>query len=265
MISKFRLNAGRSMIGKWLLEATLATSLSCGAVGAPLSSIEASVQNPDRAEADVIRDLGRKPAEVLRFFGVEEGARIIEIGAGGGYYTELLSRVVGAGGFVYAYNPFLFLRFAPDAIKARFSEGKLKNVVLGFGSLSLLGLQDNAFDCAFLINIYHDIHFQEISGEAISEPAFATLQEIRRLLKPGGIVGVVDHRAKDGSKRADAAGIHRIAEDVLRRDFENAGFIFVGSANFLKNPSDERDKAWFSDPDLKDSTDRMVLRFRNPE
>jgi predicted methyltransferase len=265
MITEFRRKWNRTPIGRWLCGALLATSLSGGVAFAADSAIQASVNHPARVETDVVRDNGRKPAEVLRFFGVKEGARVIEIGAGGGYYTELLSRVVGDDGFVYAYNPFLFLQFITDEIKTRYSKGQLGNVVLGVGSLFRLDLRDDAFDAVYIINTYHDIAYQEATGEAISRPALATLQEVRRILKPGGTVGVVDHRAKNGAKRADAAEIHRIAENTLRQDFENAGFILVGSADFLINPSDDRSQAWFSDPKLKDATDRMVLRFKNSE
>lgn len=227
------------------------------------SAIRASVSHPDRPAADVARDPGRKPAEVMHFFGLREGARVIEIGAGGGYYTELLSRAVGDEGYVYAYNPFLFLQFIADELEQRFAQGRFKNVGLGIGSLLRLDLRDDAFDAAYIINVYHDIYYDEATGEAMSQAAVATLREVRRILRPGGIVGVVDHRAVANAGRADAAGVHRITEDVLIQDFKSAGFSLVGTSDVLSNPADDRTQPWFSDGRERDTTDRMVLRFQN--
>lgn len=264
MLMKLEIRHLQRRAAVWSFCMLLVASSGVGAGVAPGSEIQASVNHPDRAATDVTRDPGRKPADVMAFFGVARGARVIEIGAGGGYYTELLSRVVADDGLVYAYNPFLFLQFISDEIKVRYSTGRLPNVVMGIGSLSALELRDNSFNAAYLIDTYHDIAYQESTGEAISRPAQATLRELRRILQPGAIVGVIDHRARDNATRAESASIHRIVEAELRRDFQEAGFVLLGSADFLANPSDDRSQAWFSDPGLKDATDRMVLRFKNP-
>jgi predicted methyltransferase len=190
--------------------------------------------------------------------------RVIEIGSGGGYYSELLSRVVGDDGFVYAHNPYVFLKLAGDQLTGRYGNGTLRNVGLVFGSLPQLALPAGTLDGAYLIDIYHDISFDDETGEAMSDQAVETLREAYRLLKPGGLVGVIDHRARKGSTRADAATVHRIPEHMVRRDFQDAGFVFEANTELLRNAADDGSRAWFSDSALKDATDRMVLRFRKP-
>jgi predicted methyltransferase len=134
-----------------------------------------------------------------------------------------------------------------------------------FGGVKNLQLADSRLDAVFFINIYHDVFYSEASGEAISPVASSLLKEMHRILKPGGIVGVIDHLADPESTRSDAAELHRIAESTLVADFESAGFELVGSQNVLRNSEDDHTQAWFQDPDLKDRTDRAVLKFRKPD
>jgi hypothetical protein len=103
-----RIAAIRPRLVAGICAAVLATGASAGAE----SPVDSAVRHPDRSEADIARDKGRKPADVLAFFEVRQGMRVIEIGSGGGYYSELLSRVVGDDGFVYAHNPYVFLKLA---------------------------------------------------------------------------------------------------------------------------------------------------------
>ncbi|NJM34971.1 MAG: class I SAM-dependent methyltransferase [Rhodomicrobium sp.] len=243
----------------------LASSAGASATAADNPLIDASVAHEGRSETDKARDAGRRPGDVLRFFGVEEGDHVIEIGAGGGYYSELLSRSVGDGGYVFAFNPYFFLKFVSEEIAERYGDGELDNVVLSFGSLFKQQLSPAQFDAAYFVDIYHDIFYSEKTGDAISPQGSATLRETYRILKPGGVVGIVDHKAAAGSTRAAAAGLHRIPVTTLRSDFEAAGFVFVSASDMLANSEDPGTKPWFGDPALKDATDRMVLKFKKPE
>lgn len=228
-------------------------------------AVRAAVANGSRPVGDRARDEGRKPARALAFFGVTPRTRLFEYGAGGGYFTELFAHIAGPGGQVIAQNPFGFLRFAEDEIKQRLASNRLGNVVFAFGNAELMHLADNSIDAVFIIDTYHDVAYAASSGESPSAAATAALLEARRVLKPGGVFGVIDHRARIGATRAEAAGLHRIAEATLRRDFEAAGLIFDGSLEIYANPADDRSKAWFADPVLRDRTDRLIHRYRSPD
>jgi predicted methyltransferase len=228
-------------------------------------AIRQVVASEQRLPDDRARDAGRKPAEVLAFFGVKPGMTVIEFGAGGGYFSELLGRVVGPEGLVIAQNFYFFLRQSGEEYKRRFAPRRLDNIVMIFGDESRLRLPADSVDAAFFFDTYHDLAYEQPSGDRQPDFAVAALAEARRLLRPGGVLGIIDHRAEDGSSRSAAAALHRIAEPTLRRDLEAAGFRLVDTADFLANPGDARVKAWFDDPQLKDRTDRMVLRYRSPD
>ena len=82
--------------------------------------------------------------------------------------------------------------------------------------------------------------------------------------KPGGTMAVVDHVANPGGDtRAVVEALHRIDPATIRRDFEAAGFVFVGESDILRNPQDDHSKNVF-DPSIRGHTDRVVYRFRRP-
>lgn len=228
-------------------------------------AVRQAVASEARLPEDRARDAGRKPAEVLSFFGVAPGMTVMEFGAGGGYFCELMARIVGPEGLAIAQNFYFFLRQSGEEYKRRFAPKRLENVVMIFGDQSRLRLPDDSVDAAFFIDTYHDLAHEQPSGDRQPAFAVATLAEVRRLLRPGGVLGIVDHRAADAATRSQAAALHRIAEPTLRRDVEAAGFRLDGAADFLANPADPRTKAWFDDPELKDRTDRIVLRYRSPD
>src|SRR3989442_7838352 len=92
------------------------------------AAVRAAVDAPDRSADDRALDAGRQPARMLAFFGIRPGARVAELGAGGGYTTELLARVVGPQGHVYGQNsPFLLERFAEKPWSERLAKPVMKN------------------------------------------------------------------------------------------------------------------------------------------
>ena len=95
-----------------------------------LDSARVLVNAPDRTEADRALDTGRHPAELLAFFGVRPGMHVAELGAGGGYTTELLARAVGPTGAVYGHNaPLILQRFAQGPWNERLARPTMRGVV----------------------------------------------------------------------------------------------------------------------------------------
>lgn len=232
-------------------------------------AIAAALAHQDRPEADRARDAGRKPADVLAYFGIESGMRVMEVGASTGYYTEILSRVVGAEGHVLAQNSFGVMGFLKregwrDALIARYAGGRLGNVEMPFSNIPNLDTPDGSLDAVLIVLIYHHMHYKSESGEALPETTRAALAKIRDMLKPGGVLGIVEHRAPDGDTREASNKRHRADLETTKADAVSAGLEFAGASEILYNADDSREQAHFENPDLKGKTDRFVLKFRKP-
>ncbi|NQZ12740.1 MAG: class I SAM-dependent methyltransferase [Algicola sp.] len=221
-----------------------------------------AITHSDRSDIDRQRDERRKPAQVLEFLGVSPGMTVIEIMAGGGYYTELLSRVVGRLGKVYSHNNKLYYEFQSDKfVEQRLKNNRLPNVIRWDKELNDLQLPDDSIDAVFLMLVYHDFYWSEDNPEQI-------LADLYQALKPGGTVAIVDHSAKSGSGTSAANkmhGIHRIDEQLVKQSFEKAGFILNGESALLRNAADTRDKPFFDKSLIGKPTDRFVLRYRKQE
>jgi len=227
------------------------------------NAILAAVSNSARPAADRVRDEARQSADVLRFFRIAPGMTVLDLFSGGGYYTELLSYIVGAKGKVVAHNNTPYLTFARDQLAGRYAEGRLPNVERLLAENNELILPPARFDAILMTNVYHDIYFvDEAAGwPRIDGPEL--LAVLYQSLKPGGIVGVVDHAALPGAPPETGGTLHRIDPDLLKRDFAAAGFVLDGESDVLVNPSDDRTKSAF-DPSIRGRTDQFVLRFRKP-
>jgi predicted methyltransferase len=234
--------------------------------GAPVANpipapIAAAVAAPDRGEEDRALDAGRKPDEVLAFFGIAPGQRVAELGAGGGYTSELLARVVGANGRVFGQNPQFFLeRFAEKPWSERLKKPALANVVRADREFDdPFPPEATALDAVVFVLVYHDTVWFGTDRDRMNRAVF-------NALKPGGIYGVVDHSGRPGSGTSEARTLHRIDERVVREEVQRAGFVFDAEAAFLRNPSDVRD--WNTSPrtagERRGTSDRFVLRFKKP-
>jgi len=224
--------------------------------------IVAAVADATRPAADVLRDEGRRPAEVLAFFGVQPGMQVLDVFAGGGYYTEILSHLLGPDGRVTMFNNQAYVDFTQAELDARFADGRLPNVDRLTQEVADLALPEGAFDAALFILAYHDVYFvNEPSWPRIDAPAM--LAEVYASLRPGAIVGVVDHAAEDGAGTSVAQNLHRIERATLIADFEAAGFVLEAESDLLANPADDRSLP-MAQPGIRGHTDRFVLRFRKP-
>ncbi len=234
-----------------------------GAPTAPTipSFVRAAVDAPDRSVDDKGLDAGRKPEQMLAFFGIRPGMRVAELGAGGGYTSELLSRVVGPAGKVYGQNsPFFLEKFANVPWSARLSKPLLRNVVRADREFDdPLPPEASDLDAVLIVLIYHDTVWLDVDRQKMNRAVFTAL-------RPGGLYGIVDHSAAEGAGLTGVKTVHRIEEKTLRREVEQAGFQFESESSFLRNPSDARD--WNDSPreagDRRGTSDRFVIRFKKP-
>ena len=227
------------------------------------SVYQMAVDNAARSAADRERDAGRKPAEVLAFFRLEPGMTVLDMYSGGGYYTEIISHLVGPGGSVDAHNNQAYFGFAGDEIAQRYADGRLTNVSALNAENNELDLEANRYDAVTMVLTYHDFYLvdEENGWPAIDRTAL--LAEIYAGLKPGGIVGIVDHAAPAGAPSTTGGTTHRIDPAIVIADMQAAGFVQEGEGDLLRNAEDDLQKSVF-DPAIRGNTDRFVLRFRKP-
>jgi predicted methyltransferase len=234
------------------------------AVAAAPANVTAAVAAKGRPADMVALDESRRPAEVLRFLGLQKGARALDLFTGGGYYTELMARAVGPRGEVLAWEP---ANFYDDKAKADWTalRGRTPNARLLVSSAADLAIAPASVDFAMLHLNYHDTYWESTQyGFPRMDPA-AFLATVYGALKPGGVIGVIDHvAAPGGDPRTVADTLHRIDPAVIRSDFEKAGFVLDGESNLLRNPADDHSKLVF-DPAIRGKTDRVVYRFRKPK
>ena len=220
--------------------------------------VRAALSAPDRTAADRALDTGRHPAETLAFFGVQKDMRVADLGAGGGYTTELLARVVGPTGRVYGQNtPFILEHFAAKPWAERLARPVNANVVRADRDFDdPLPPEAHDLDAVVMILFYHDTVWMNVDRARMNAAIF-------RALRPGGVFGIVDHSARAGTGTADVKTLHRIDETVVVKEIEAAGFRLDAEASFLRNPDDARD--WNDSPreaaERRGTSDRFVLRF----
>ena len=215
----------------------------------------------DRSDADRALDEGRRPAEVLGFFGIEEGQRVADLFAGTGYSTELLARAVGPEGQVFAQNNrFVMERFARAPLSARLAAPHLAHVVSVERELDdPLPPEARDLDAVIFVLAYHDSVWMETDRAAMNRAVFAAL-------RAGGVYGIVDHEAEAGSGTRDAQTLHRIECATIIAEVEAAGFRLDARSDVLANPDDAHD--WSASPgaaaERRGTSDRCVLRFVKP-
>jgi predicted methyltransferase len=216
-----------------------------------------AVADKARPAADTERDANRKPAETLAFAGVKPGDAVVELAPGKGYYTRLLSAVVGAQGSVTTVSSIPKPDAPPPAVKAIAEDPHYANVHPTFQKLTELKLPSGA-DVVWTTQNYHDFH-------NIPDFDVATLNKtVFEALKPGGSYFVLDHAAAAGSGARDTNTLHRIDEETVKQEVKAAGFELAGESDMLRNKEDPRTGKVFEAP-IQGHTDQFVLKFRKPK
>jgi predicted methyltransferase len=216
----------------------------------------AIVAAPDRTDADRQTDARRDPVKLLIFTSAHPGMKVLDMGAGGGYSTELMARAVAPTGVVYGQNP-------PDLgerAKVRF-EARLKTTA-GNNIVSLARPFDDPvppdvrdLDLITFLFFYHDTTYMSVDRAEMNRKLYA-------VLKPGGMLVIADHSARVGDGTSVGKTLHRIEESALRGEVEAAGFKLVAEGDFWRHPEDTRD---FSiQPPSGRPVDEFVLKFQKP-
>jgi predicted methyltransferase len=224
-----------------------------------LTALSTPADEPKRSDEDLARDQNSKPFAVLDFMGVQPGWRVIDLFAGNGYYSEVLAQRVGAAGKVYLHNNQAFMGFA-NKLNARVKDNRLANVEVFVREVEDINLPSNSLDMALIVMAYHDAYFEQNGWTVTADRLFAV---IHRILKPGGVLAVIDHKATPGSGKTHAQNLHRIDPEFARQDIESRGFTLVDSSNLLENPSDDLSVSVF-DPAIRGRTSRFIYKFVKP-
>jgi len=228
------------------------------------AAVAAAIASPDRPATDREQDERRKATDVLEFIGVAPGMHVLDAFSAGGYYTELLSRVVGPGGEVIAYNNPPYARFAEKGIAARYAGDRLPNVRQVTSTIEALELAPASLDAAIFVMSYHDLYWRPADGSWPPTDPALLLAKLRVALKPGGVIVVQDHVAKPGVDTAAVVDkLHRIDPAVVKADFAKAGFALDGESDVLAHPDDAHTMLVF-DEAIRGKTDQFLFRFRKP-
>lgn len=241
-------------------------------------ALKAIVASPHRTPGNPERDRYRHPVETLSFFGIKPNMTVVEVGTGAGWYTEILAPLLAregkfvavtydpkgpieSGRTVYGRRTQMFLAKSPEMF------GKVELAIIAPPDKIPLGAPGSAD----MVIVMREMHNWQANGEID-----AYLAAIHDVLKDGGILGVEQHRAKDGSKPEETAEKGYLPQDWLIQKIESAGFKLQDKSEINANPKDTKDYpggVWTLPPNLTEGdkdkdrytaigeSDRMTLRF----
>ena len=250
-----------------MLAALAAGAVYAGHGSSPVSSppldILRAIGDAARPETDTKRDADRHPALTLAFAGVKPGDKVAELIPGGGYFTRLLSAVVGPKGKVYAVVPLRRPDAPADApdpaarLQPITSDSHYANVSVVVGKFTQLELPQGV-DLVWTSQNYHDFHnIPDVNVADIDKVVF-------KALKPGGVYLVLDHAAEKGSSFRDTSTLHRIDPEAVKKEVMSVGFKLVAESNLLRNKDDPHTAKVF-DPAIRGHTDQFIFKFRKPK
>jgi len=223
------------------------------AQGAP--DYAALIAATDRSDADRQADQRRDPLPLLQFIGAGPGMKVLDMGAGGGYSTELMARAVAPNGKVWGQFPADGFQRAIDNFNARLKTPAMSTAAADFRPFDDPIPPDvSNLDLITFLFYYHDTTYMNVDRTAMDRKMFAAL-------KPGGYLVIADHAAAAGADVAVGKSLHRIDEAIVRKELEAAGFKLVAEGDFWRVPGDTRD---FSSNRPPSPVDSFVLKFQKP-
>ncbi|WP_232846900.1 class I SAM-dependent methyltransferase [Shewanella nanhaiensis] len=235
-----------------------------------LSELNEILASSDRPAKDSERDAARKPAQIMHFAGVEAGDNVLDLFAGGGWYSELFSKAVGLKGKVYAQNDNVIWRFAEKRINERTKGERLANLTR-FDKVDIVDMDipEKSLDIAFTALNYHDLFFTHNVDEKTGKKTVfrqqavdhrAALAKVRDSLKDDGVFIIIDHEAIKGSGYDAPNSEHRIDSNIVKYQMKEAGFKLVEEAFYLRNPDDDLSMNVF-EKETRGKTDRFIYKF----
>jgi predicted methyltransferase len=248
------MNARATIIG---FTAAMAACLSlAGAAAQGTPDYAALIAAPDRSAADRATDARRDPLMALALIGARPGMKVLDMGAGAGYSTEMMARAVGPSGVVYGQNTPEQGERGKAAFEARTKTPAGKPIIgLWRPFDDPLPAEAGNLDLITFLFFYHDTTYMPVDRAKMNAKLFAAL-------KPGGFLVIADHSAAVGVGATVGRSLHRIEESLLRSEVEAAGFKLVGQGDFWRHPEDTRD--FTTQPPTKPA-DEFVLKFQKPQ
>jgi predicted methyltransferase len=231
---------------------------------APADVAAAVANTAARTPENVKLDEARKPTEVLTFFGLQPGMHVIDMFGANKHWAEIMAPAVGPTGSVVVWNPTQFLN---DKRRAAFAEfaARQPNVVLISSPMETPLIGSNAYDFLIMNLDYHDVYWENAERKIVRMDPDAWLKRLFDAMKPGAVVGIIDHAANPGGDTREVVEkLHRIDPAVVKADFTRAGFVLEESSDILRNPADDHSLLVF-DEKIRGKTDRFIYRFRKPQ
>ncbi len=263
----------------------MATVLATAGAGARAESagkaLDRAIAAPHRSPVNRLRDQYRHPAKTLAFFGVKPGHTVVELWPGAGWYTEILAPYLKDKGKLYAAH------FSADAKQPYFKRGlehfvkKMHKQPKVYGKVELTVLQPPEF-----LQIAPDgsadrvLTFRNVHNWMKNDQASAVFNAMYKALKPGGILGIVEHRNSSLKQQDTRAESGYVSEDYVIALARNAGFEFLEKSEINANSKDTKDYpegVWTLPPALRlkdknrkkylaiGESDRMTIKFIKPE
>ena len=269
----------RAHCSRWMSAAVFSLAALCGAAQAD-SALDAALAGEHRSEANRARDVYRHPVETLGFFGIKPDMTVVELWPGRGWYTEVLAPYLRDNGKLYAahfpaQSKVEYYQKGLAAFKAMLAANTAlydRVVLTELGPPDSVAVAPAASADAVLT--FRNMHNWMGQGNDVKvmQAAFAAL-------KPGGVLGVVEHRAAANATAEQVKDSGYMTEEMVIKAAEAAGFVLEAKSEINANPRDTRDHpkgVWTLPPSLAlgdtdrekylaiGESDRMTLRFRKP-
>lgn len=242
----------------------IATAPVVGAAATPPVAIASAVADTAGRSPDNIKlDESRKPTALLKYLGLRPGMQVLDMFGANKYWSEIIAPAVGPKGHVTIWQPTQFLN---DKNRGPLEEfvARHPNVSWVSSPFEAPDLPKARFDFTLINLDYHDVYWENAARKVVRMDPDAWLKRLYAAMKPGAIVGVVDHVANPNDDvRATVDKLHRIDPRIVEADFKRAGFVLVGTSDLLRNPADDHSLLVF-DPKIRGKTDRAVFKFRKP-